>query len=136
MQIFISHAEQDNELASKLASRLSAAGLDVWNAAEEIEPGDNWAMKVGQALEDSDLMLILATPEGLQSEPVKYEIDYALSTKKFQHRLMSVAVGSDSDLPWILRKQPIIRLDSVDADIETAVQQIVDLAQRNPNAAR
>jgi hypothetical protein len=50
MKVFISHASKDQPLAESLAARLSEAGLEVWNPYEGIDPGDNWAMKVGQAL--------------------------------------------------------------------------------------
>jgi hypothetical protein len=59
MQVFISHSSKDKPIARQLAHRLSEAGLKVWFPEDEILPGDNWAKKVGQALEESDLMVVL-----------------------------------------------------------------------------
>ena len=49
MQVFISHAAKDRELATRLALQLAQAGFAVWYAAEDIAPGDNWAKKMGKA---------------------------------------------------------------------------------------
>ncbi len=54
-------------IARQLAHRLSDAGLKVWIPEDEILPGDNWAKKVGQALEESDLMVVLVTPQAFES---------------------------------------------------------------------
>ena len=65
MKVFLSHANSDDSLARKLADRLNLAGLTVWDPQEEIVPGDNWAKKIGRALDDSDLLVILLTPSSL-----------------------------------------------------------------------
>jgi hypothetical protein len=62
MQVFISHSSKDTPVARQLARRLSKAGLKAWFAEDEILPGDNWAKKIGEALEESDLMVVLVTP--------------------------------------------------------------------------
>ncbi len=48
MQVFISHAKRDRELARQLGEKLCAAGMTVWNRDNEIYPGDNWAKKLGK----------------------------------------------------------------------------------------
>lgn len=61
MQTFISHVNQDSKLAGILASQLAQSGFNVWNPEDAIEPGDNWATKLGQALDESDVMVVLYT---------------------------------------------------------------------------
>src|SRR5215813_11010057 len=108
MRVFISHSSKDTPVARQLARRLSEAGLKVWFPEDEILPGDNWAKKVGQALEESNLMVVLITPHAFESEWLKEEIQYALTAGRYQGRLIPVFFGSESeassDVPWILRK--------------------------------
>ena len=114
MKVFISHSHETKALAKKLGEALKRAGLEAWND-EEILPGDNWAQKIAQALEESQAMVVLLSPDSLDSTMVRREIEYALSTKHFNKRLIPVLVGSEDDLPleklpWILNHLNVIKL--------------------------
>jgi len=128
MQVFISHASKDKAVARHLAHRLTDAGLKVWIPEDEILPGDNWAKKVGEALEESDLMVVLITPHAFESEWLKEEIQYALTSEHYQGRLIPVFLGDNTetptDVPWILRKLNPVQIEGRDEDW----QQVVDKA--------
>ncbi|HYN26263.1 MAG TPA: toll/interleukin-1 receptor domain-containing protein [Pyrinomonadaceae bacterium] len=114
MQVFISYSYETKALAQKVGEALKRAGLVVWND-QEILPGDNWAEKIAEALEQSQAMVVLLTPDALRSTTVRREIDYALSRKSFNKRLIPVLVGSEDDilfedLPWILRHLNVIKI--------------------------
>ena len=107
MKVFISHAQGDKTLVSKLAEEIKKSGLEVWSESEVL-PADNWAAEVNKALQASEAMVVLLTPASLRSNQVRREIEYALGDKKFSHRLIPVIVGSahdfgHEDIPWILR---------------------------------
>jgi TIR domain-containing protein len=115
MQVFISHSNETRDLAKKVREALKRAGLDVWNYEQEILPGDNWAAKMGQALESSEAMVVLLTPEALNSPTVRSDIEFALGKKTFSKRLIPVLVGTEENispqkLPWILQHLNVIRL--------------------------
>ncbi len=115
MKVFLSYTHNDSFLAKKIASALTKNGLDVWNAETEIFPGDNWAEKVSDALKESDAMVVLITPESLESRVVRREIEYALGDKSYNNRVIPVLIGSEQsfsseDIPWILQKLQMIRL--------------------------
>lgn len=115
MQVFISHSHETKALAKKVGEALNRAGLDVWNDEQEILPGDNWAEKIGQGLESSQAMVVLLTPEALNSPTVLRDIEYALGRKTFNNRLIPVLVGSEENiplqkLPWILKRLNVIKL--------------------------
>ena len=115
MKVYLSHASKDAALARKVATALRADGLFVWNVEEEVLPGDNWAEKTSQALKDSEAMVVLLTPEALESRNVRWEIDYALGDESYSHRLIPVIVGNleslpDEKLPWILKRLNMITL--------------------------
>ena len=116
MQLFISHAKKDVGLARKLAERLSKQGLKVWNADDQILPGENWAKKIGKALDDSELMAILVTPGAMESDWLRQEIEFALGSKRYAGRVFPVFVGrasdADREMPWILKKLAYCRVES------------------------
>ncbi len=115
MKVFLSYASKDSSLAGEIASALEIKGFDVWNSQTEILPGDNFAEKISDALEESDAMVVLLSPASLESQNVLWEIDYALGNKSYNRRLIPVLIGSEENMsaesiPWILRKLQIIRL--------------------------
>ena len=55
------------ELARRVGDALEEAGLEVWDAERDVLPGDNLALEAGQALQDSDAMVVLLTPAGVRS---------------------------------------------------------------------
>ena len=130
MKVFLSHTHKDSFLAKKIASALVASGLDVWNAETEILPGDNWAEKISNALKESDAMVVLLTPESLESRIVQREIEYALGDKSYNKRLIPVLVGSEENvsvesIPWILRRLNMIRLSKPE-QTEEGINQITE----------
>lgn len=131
MKVFISHAHENKALAQKLAKALKRAGWDVWDD-EQILPGDNWAEKIGQALEESQAMVVLLTGAGLSSN-VRWEIEYALGKKSLKNRLIPVLVGSEVNIsnqnfPWILNHLKMIKLPESGRE-EDGIRQITEALQ-------
>ena len=108
MKVFISHAQQDRTLADDLAARLSDAGYEVWRAEEQLLPGENWALKIGQALEESDAMVVLVSPESVRSQSVREEINYALGSPNYAGRVIPVLVRPTAEMPWVFRKLNVV----------------------------
>src|SRR5687768_14990288 len=116
MNIYLSHAPKDSGLASQLAARLEREGLTVLRPEIDIEPGDNWAKKIGKALEDSDFMVFLLTPGALDAGWLRKDIEFALGSKKYEGRVFSVFAGpppqAGKDMPWILLRLPHRRIET------------------------
>jgi len=110
MKVFLSYAESDREIAKDLALRLEEAGNDVWFADDELFPGDNWALEVGEALNECEAMMVLLSPQAMKSDWVRHEIEFALGALQYRGRLIPVLVKPTSDIPWIFKKFPTVRL--------------------------
>jgi hypothetical protein len=125
MRVFISYADKERDLARELAHRLAGAGLQVWSADEEIGAGENWAAATQRALDESNALVILLSPDALRSRWVRREIDYALGSPRFEGRVVPVQVRPTRDKPWILDSFPCVRaskdLDQVARDIVSAL---------------
>jgi len=104
MQIFLSYAQPDEHFARALSSQLERRGFSVWSPAEELLPGDNVWLRIGEALKKSKAMIVLLSPDSMRSEYVRREIEYALGDPNYEGRLFPVQVRPTADIPWILRK--------------------------------
>ncbi len=130
MKIYLSHALADAPLASQLAQRLQAEGFQVWLAQNEIFPGDNWAEKVLQALNECQAMVVLWTPAAVQSSHVQWDISFAMGSIAYRHRLIPILVGHEvelllRELPWILKRFRIVRCPDPD-QVAEAVHEVAD----------
>lgn len=126
MKVFISHSQEDEALARRIANVLKKAGLDVWDD-REIFPGDNWAEKIARALNESNAMVVLLTAEALKSRWVQHDISFALGENRYKKRLIPVIVGSPEKskgdyYPWILNRLKTIKLDAHENDEEDLEQ--------------
>lgn len=109
IQVYLSYAEPERGLAGQLAKWLKKKGFDVWFADDRLYPGDNWPLAMGKALEESDAMVVLLSPDWSRSEWVQREVDYALTSKQYKGRLIPVLVRPTRDFPWILERCHMIR---------------------------
>lgn len=129
MYVFISHASADRALAGRIADLLRREHLRVWDGSE-ILPGENWAERVGQALNEADAMVVLLTPAALKSPNVQHEIGFALGQKDYRGRLIPVLAGvagelEESEIPWVLRGLHPVRLSGMNGDQE-GLEQVAD----------
>jgi hypothetical protein len=104
MQVFLSYARSDEAFAKALSSQLTRRGLSVWSPDEEVLPGDNVWLRIGEALRKSKAMIVLVSPDSMRSENVRREIEYALGQPNYEGRLFPVQVRPTNDIPWVLRQ--------------------------------
>jgi TIR domain-containing protein len=109
MKVFISHSLSDKELARDVAQGLADEGFDVWFDEWTLHPGDNFAKKIGKALESADAMVVVVSPKGINEGWQRQEIQYALATPRFEGRLVPVIVKQSPEIPWILEKMDVVR---------------------------
>ena len=122
-KVFLSYSAEDSEVARALALRLEEAGLETWDPAQALFPGDNWALKIGQALQESNAMLVLVTPHSMRSEWVRHELEYALGSARYKGRLLPVVLKPAKEMPWILKRFPVVRIGP---NLEQAARQIAE----------
>ncbi|WP_295436755.1 toll/interleukin-1 receptor domain-containing protein [uncultured Thiodictyon sp.] len=103
MQVFISHVRADAKLAERIAQVLRDTGLQVWDDTQ-ILPGDNWAEKLAEGLEQSDAMVVLFTPDSAHSDAIRRsEVGYALGKKDFKkpnYAVMAFLSGTAKPISW------------------------------------
>lgn len=129
MQVFLSYSDADRDFARQLASQLSKRGLQVWDPGDQLFPGDNWPLKIGEALQESRAMVVLLSPDSMKSEWVRSEVLYAIGNPNYERKVFSVLVRPTKDIPWILQKFGILRPNN---DPEAISRRIATALSKHP----
>ena len=129
MNVFISYSHTDKKWADALRSGLTDAGFEVTVPGEDIEPGENWHLELGKALDRANAMVVLLSPDSVASRDIRAEIEFALVSPHFRGRLIPVLVKPTDDVPWILRKQRFIRATK---NVDETVNRVVEALQQSP----
>jgi hypothetical protein len=80
--IFISYSRKDITFVRRLAADLETAGYDVWWDLSDLRGGDNWVRLIADAIEASQVVLVVLSPHSIESEWVRKEYTQALSLRK------------------------------------------------------
>ncbi len=72
--IFISHVEEDAQIALEIARGLYAAGYTVWYYERDSVPGLSYLVQTGQAIEQSHAVVLIITVHLLGSNQVSREV--------------------------------------------------------------
>lgn len=139
MNVFISCASSDQDIADGLADTLSEYGLETWQADKNVMPGENWAKKVGEALEAADALVVILSPDAGKMQSIGREISFAMGNKRFKNRLIPIYRGDKSKIdtdhiPWALKEREGINLDTY-SDPEQAFKQVARWLKREQNPA-
>ncbi|SRR5258705_1349541 len=105
--IFVSYSEKDAKDVQAILAQIPQRGFAFWDASD-ITPGANWALEVGKALEQASAMLIFFSPNYFSSQWSQRELEYVLSSPRFEGRLISVLLKPTPRVPWILERFPFI----------------------------
>lgn len=81
-KVFISYSRKDTPIADSLAKDLIAVGIDVWMDREDIEVGERWSTAIQHALESSQAMVLVLSPDSMSSRNVEDEFTYFLDNNK------------------------------------------------------
>jgi hypothetical protein len=80
--IFISYSRKNIEYAKKLQKALERKKYLVWRDENEILPGDNWLQSIFDGVKKCSLLVVIMTPDSLDSKYVEREILVAETLKK------------------------------------------------------
>jgi hypothetical protein len=81
-QIFISYSRKDIGFVRKLAGDLEKAGYEVWWDLTDLRGGDDWPRVIPAAIESSQYVIVVLSPNSAVSDWVEKEYTQALSLHK------------------------------------------------------
>lgn len=79
LKVFLSYASQDKPLVRELSRRLTGEGwIDTWQDEKNLLPGQDWRVKIEEAVEDADVVIIVLSQHSVSKEGhVQKELRYA-----------------------------------------------------------
>ena len=107
--VFMSYSQRDAGLAKQLADDLGRLGFNTW-LDQALEPGGDWRKHILEAIEQSDVFVLLASPDGLASSWALYEAGAAQALGK-RFLVLLPNSHSVSELPTELSAQPVVGFD-------------------------
>jgi hypothetical protein len=78
MTVFIAYAREDEDMALALDRRLHNWNITSFIDTDQIRVGDNWRNIRLNALKSSVALLLICTPESMESNEVQFEWSYAM----------------------------------------------------------
>lgn len=81
-QIFISYSRKDIAFARRLAGDLEKAGYNVWWDLTDLRGGDDWPRVIPAAIEASQYVIVVMSPNSAISDWVEKEYTQALGLRK------------------------------------------------------
>jgi TIR domain/LGFP repeat len=81
-QVFISYSRKDLTFAEQLASDLRTAGFEVWYDFSRLEGGQRWRIEIQNAIKNSQFVIIILSPDSVESEWVEREFLFSSSLKR------------------------------------------------------
>lgn len=99
-RLFLSYSHDDAaEEADRLRDLLNQSGHNAWRDREEMRGGKDWKQQIRDALKSVDCVVVLLTPQSVQSEYVEFEWREAVRLEK---RVIGVQI-KPCDVPAELR---------------------------------
>lgn len=124
--VFLTHAAQDGGLAALVTREFESAGCGVFSF-QSIEAGDDFRLRVVNALVESQAVVILLTRASVSSQIVAFEIGVAMAWSKPVFVLFDGLL--EDEIPDFLREYrliPLTRLSEVIPQIVEARKPLND----------
>ena len=83
---FISYSHQDEAFCQRLHGRMQQQGIRVWYAPEDMKPGQKIHEQIDQAIRVHDKLLLVLSPQSMDSQWVETEIHHARQREKRENR--------------------------------------------------
>jgi WD40 repeat protein len=112
LKVFISYSRRDaSEFADELVAGLELAGFAPFLDRHDIAAGEDWEVRLGGLIAQSDTVVFVVSPESVKSERCVWEVH---RTEELAKRLIPVIHKPvpDADIPQQLSRLQFVRFDS------------------------
>lgn len=109
LQISISYAHADREIALKIADAVRGVRHQIWIADWKLTIGDTIAERIDRTMRPGDILLILLSPDSVHSRWIQDEISSTLA-QELRDRAITIipALVRDCDIPPMLADRRFI----------------------------
>ena len=78
-KVFISYSHNDKEQADAVCVRLESANIQCWIAPRDISPSKDWAEEIIDAINATDVMVLIFSSYSNNSPQVRREVERAVN---------------------------------------------------------
>jgi hypothetical protein len=129
-QVFLTYASADRQVAQSIVDRLRQQGISVWFDIYELQQGDSIARTIEKAISASDYLVVLLSPQSVDSVWVQKELGAALSSDLAARDITLLPVLiSDSEVPSTLANYQYLDLST---DFERGLDRLVEQISAAP----
>jgi hypothetical protein len=86
--VFISYATPDRVFAQRLAQDIAQLGHQVWLDLWDLAVGDSLVQRIGEGLAQADYLLVVLSPQSVQSAWMEREVEILISIEIAERRTM------------------------------------------------
>ncbi len=122
--VMISHSHEDKPAADAACAALEARGIRCWIAPRDINPGQDWATSILQAIQDARIMLLVFSRHANQSPQVNREVERAVHSGKTLLPLRIEDVLPEAALEYFLGTPHW--LDAITKPFEAHLEKLAD----------
>lgn len=106
MPLFISYSHADKEFVDKLAMQLVTRKVNVWLDRWEMHVGESLITKIQQAITDASALLVILSPDSVDSEWCKKELNCGLIRELEERRIVILPIlVRECKIPLFLREK-------------------------------
>jgi tetratricopeptide (TPR) repeat protein len=134
MKVFLSHSTKDADFVEELALALEASGFTSWRCEVDIDKGANFVSKINQGLAQSDVALLVWSPDAATSAWTEQEWTSILAQQVAEHKIrLAIVMLREHPLPPLLRTSNFIEARW---DQAAGIRDALDWLKRRRNAQR
>ena len=122
--VFISHSHVDKPAADAACAALEAKGIRCWIAPRDINPGQDWAASIVEAIRGAQIMLLVFSRHANQSPQVQREVERAANSGKALLPLRIEDVLPEAALEYYLNTPHW--LDAITKPFEAHLEKLAD----------
>jgi hypothetical protein len=126
--VFISHAEEDKEIADTVCSSLEGVGLKCWVAPRDVLPGSEWIKAIVDAIAGAKILVLVLSSWSNASEYVELEVQAARRKKCTILPFRIHDIEPTEQMQFIISS--VQRLDATSPPLETHLQTLCTSVQR------
>lgn len=81
-RVFISYSRKDTQFVDQLQASLTERGFKPWVDRQRLEAGQDWPARIQNEIENCQTMVVVLTPDAIESEWVRREFHEALELRR------------------------------------------------------
>lgn len=127
MRVFLSHSNEDNDIAQKVRNYLVHQDLDVFDDKSDIATGSNLKASINQAISDSNAVIFFVSKNSEKSQLVQHEISLAVSNrlKGKNVKLIPLVLDANAEIPFFLKDYMYLDL-STQSDFDKSMKKLIE----------